>query len=289
MEKGRLSTLTLGTAELQYADQGQGELLVLVHGGVFADWFGPMAASTALQHFRVIRVRRAGYGRAAPSAIIGIREHAEHLIGLMNSLSIDRVHLAGHSSGALIALQLAAEHPERVQTLVLIEPAPAGPFQVPAFGELAERFVGPAIKAFADGDVRSAFDKFMLGVCGPDFREVIERSLGKESLGDALQECRFFFANEVPAVMQWQFDATAAERIRLPVLIVEGGAGRHAGPLSQQVTEAVSRLFPAADVALIENTTHLMPLQAPDELGQALARFATRHKSGRAEGATSPS
>jgi hypothetical protein len=38
-----------------YADQGTGEPLLLVHGGVFTDWFLPLATSTALEGFRIIR------------------------------------------------------------------------------------------------------------------------------------------------------------------------------------------------------------------------------------------
>jgi 3-oxoadipate enol-lactonase len=238
IDEGTAKTLRLGTTELNYTDQGQGEPLLLVRGDVFADWFRPLAATVALEDFRVIRVRRTGYGLVMPSGVVSIHEHAQHLFELLDSLGLDRVHLAGHSSGALIALQLATDHPERSQTLALIESAPAGPFQVPAFGDLAERFVEPAMAAFAAGDVRRAFEIFMLGVCGGDFRNVIERSLGPEALDQALEECRFFFGNEVPAVMQWQFETTSPEPSRLPVLIVEGGAGRHAGPLRQQVTEA---------------------------------------------------
>ena len=283
--EGTANSLKLGTVELHYIDHGNGEPLLLVHGGVFADWFRPVSTSVALQDLRVIRVRRAGYGMLEPNAMISIGEHAEHLLRLLDTLRIGRVHLAGHSSGALIALQLTADYPERIQSLALIEPAPGGPFQVPAFADLARRFVGPALDAFAAGEVRRAFDSFMTGVGGCNFREVIQQSLGPEALDQALLECRFFFRNEVPAVMRWQFDATAAEHIRVPVLIV-GAAGRHAGPLSQQVTEAASTLFPAAEVRLVDNTTHLMPLQAPEELGRVLALFARRHGCGRTEDAT---
>jgi len=138
----------------------------LVHGGVFADWFLPLATSVALESFRVIRVRRAGYGPLAPMEPISLRDHARHLAVLLTSLHLEKVHLAGHSSGALISLQFASEYLAVVQSLALIEPAPLGPFQVPAFAELGQRFIGPAMAAFAAADVPTAMEHFLRGMVG---------------------------------------------------------------------------------------------------------------------------
>jgi Predicted hydrolases or acyltransferases (alpha/beta hydrolase superfamily) len=98
---------------------------------------------------------------------------------LADLLALDKVHVVGHSSGALIAFQVAADRPKLVHSLTLIEPAACGPFQVPAFAELGERFIGPAMGAFAAGDLQGAFDGFMRGVCGDQSREILERSLGQ--------------------------------------------------------------------------------------------------------------
>jgi pimeloyl-ACP methyl ester carboxylesterase len=275
-----IQTMTTHSVELQYSDQGQGEPFLLVHGGVFADWFVPLVANASWEGFRVIRVRRAGYGPKSPATSLSMQDHARHLADLLAVLNINRTHLAGHSSGALIALQLAADRPALVQTLALIEPAPAGPFQVPAFGELAQRYVGPAMGAFAAGELARAFHSFMRGVCGTEYESVIERSLGPGAIEQARRESQFFFRDEVPAAMQWQFDPAQASRLDLPVLVAEGAAGRDAGPFSRQVTEAVLSLFPRAELALIEHANHLVPLQQPQALGQALASFARRHAIG---------
>jgi pimeloyl-ACP methyl ester carboxylesterase len=95
-----MHSLRVGDVELQYAESGTGEPLLLVHAGVFADWFKPLAHSRALAGFRAIRVRRAGYGGVPPAQPISIREHARHLAVLLSSLHTEKVHVAGHSSGA---------------------------------------------------------------------------------------------------------------------------------------------------------------------------------------------
>ena len=64
------------------------------------------------------------------------------------------------------------------------------------------------------------------------------------------------------------------------MLILEGGDGRKVGLLSQQVTEVSTTLLPRAEVALIANTNHMLPLQDPDALGEAIASFVRRHPIG---------
>ena len=119
---------------------------------------------------------------------------------------------------------------------------------------------------------------FLRGVGGQHYREVLDRQLGPHALGWLQEEARYFFADEVPACVQWQFGPEDAARVQQPVMIVEGAAGRQEGPLSQQVTDAAVRLFPGAEVALIEGANHLVPLQEPDALGHVLAAFAGRHR-----------
>ena len=272
-----IRTARVGSTEIQYQDHGEGEPLLLVHAGVFADWFLPLAASDTLRGFRVIRVRRAGYGPTPPSEPVSIRGHAQHLAALLRSLDIGKVHVVGHSSGALIALQLAADEPDKVQSLALVEPAALGPFQVPAFADLGQRFIRPAVAAFSAGDLAGATEKFLNGVCGSDHRAVLDRSLGPHVHGDVLRESDFFFRDEIPACMQWQFGPADAARVTSPVLVIEGAEGRRTGALSQQVTEAAAKLFPRAEIALIENTNHMLPLQDPDGLGRVVADFARRH------------
>lgn len=132
--------------------------------------------------------------------------------------------------------------------------------------------------AFAAVDLRGALDSFMRGVCGDQHRQVIEQSLGRVGYEQAVRESSFFFRDEVQAAMQWQFGPTEAARVgQKPVLMVEGGEGRKLGLLSHQVTELATPLLPQAEVALIDGANHMLRLQNPNALGEAVAKFARRH------------
>lgn len=193
--------LPVDAGDISYSDRGSGEAVVLVHAGVFSDWFLPLSDSRTLDSLRVIRIRRAGYAGSEPSRHLTIADHAEHLATLANHLGLGRVHWVGHSSGCQIVLQLALDHPHLVKTLVLIEPAAGGGFAVPAAGELGRQFVGPAIGAFTAGDLDNAFDLFMRGVCGQHYRPVLEQRLGVHGVDEAIRRSAFFFRDEVPAIL----------------------------------------------------------------------------------------
>src|SRR5438067_12001649 len=61
-----------------------------------------------------------GHGRDGGAAIDSVRALADWLIGALDALRVDRAVLAGHSLGALAALDATARYAERVATLVLL-------------------------------------------------------------------------------------------------------------------------------------------------------------------------
>jgi 3-oxoadipate enol-lactonase len=99
--------------ELEYEIRGRGEPVVLVHAGIFAEWFRPLVAEPALTgRHRVLSYHRAGYAASGRlSGPVSIAQQATHLRELMRRLGIGRAHLVGHSSGGNIALQLALDAP----------------------------------------------------------------------------------------------------------------------------------------------------------------------------------
>jgi pimeloyl-ACP methyl ester carboxylesterase len=103
---------------------GQGPVVLLLHG--FPDthivWRKqvPVLASAG---FRVLAPDLRGYGRTdAPPHIqdYTLDKLRADVLGLLDALKIDKVHLVGHDWGGLIGWQLAALAPERVERLVVL-------------------------------------------------------------------------------------------------------------------------------------------------------------------------
>ena len=259
--------------EIEYSDRGVGEPILLIHAGVFADWFVPLALSPSLDGFQVIRIRRAGYSeRTRPNTHLSIGAHAKHCATLLDTLGIGRSHVVGHSSGALIALELAADRPDLVRSLVLFEPAAAGGLVTAEEAEFVGAALGPVLAAAAAGDVATAFDGFMRFACAADHREVLTTALGPDALEAAQRESDFFFADELAAVLEWSFVGADAARVAHPIAIVHG---RGEAPSIHEV--AATRLaswLPNAEIMAVDGADHMLPLRDPETLGRLVAGFA---------------
>ncbi|MGL6210597.1 MAG: alpha/beta fold hydrolase [Paracoccaceae bacterium] len=110
---------------LHYEIGGNGPPLILIAGMMSdsASW-GPIVAPLE-QRFTVIRPDNRTCGRTVPQdAPAGLAEWAGDAVALLGHLRIARAHVAGHSLGGLIALQMAALAPARVDRLVLLATAP---------------------------------------------------------------------------------------------------------------------------------------------------------------------
>ena len=110
--------------ELEYEVNGSGEPVLMI-SPVVAAGFLPFANAPAMaDRHRLIRYHKRGWcGSTHTKAPVSIAEHAADAAGLLDHLDIHRVHVAGHSSGALVAMQLALDRPELVHTLILLEPS----------------------------------------------------------------------------------------------------------------------------------------------------------------------
>jgi pimeloyl-ACP methyl ester carboxylesterase len=98
-----------------------GPPLVLLHGlaGSDAWWRRNMPALAGA--FRVTAIDLPGFGSSHPDARLILDEAPSQVAALLDELGIERAHVMGHSMGGLVAGGLAADHPERVDRLVLVD------------------------------------------------------------------------------------------------------------------------------------------------------------------------
>jgi pimeloyl-ACP methyl ester carboxylesterase len=115
---------------VHYHDLGEGETLVLLHGG------GPGASAWSnfkqnleqlAERFRVLLVDLPGYGRSALPELSGglFETYASSVAGLLDQLGLGAVHLLGNSLGGGTSVKLVLDHPDRVDRLILMGPAGA--------------------------------------------------------------------------------------------------------------------------------------------------------------------
>jgi pimeloyl-ACP methyl ester carboxylesterase len=182
--------------------------VVLIHGSVGnASVWAPVRR--ALEgRFEVLAPTRGGYPPGPLLERIDFERQAEELAPLLG----ERAHLVGHSYGGVIALLIAAAHPQRVASLAVSEPPAFGVARgLPAVDALAERIEehfehGPREpRAFAEG---------FLALVGSEAR------LPERLAPDLEQGIRATMAERNPAEAEIPLDALAAAPF--PKLVASG-------------------------------------------------------------------
>ena len=155
---------TVDGLELAYELQGAGEPVVLIHWGVGVAWAEPLLRSPRSPTATACSITTAPASAAAAgsTAPITIADHAGHCQALMRRLGIERAHVVGHSSSAVIALQLALDFPSAVQTLVLMEAARPTP-QTAVQSAFVLETVEPAVQRYRAGDKAGAVGHVLPG------------------------------------------------------------------------------------------------------------------------------
>jgi pimeloyl-ACP methyl ester carboxylesterase len=271
MEKANLNGVTL-----EYEVKGSGEPVLLISTGPIADSFLPLLSEKALvERYRLIafRQRRLVLSTNGP-APVSFAEHAADAAALLGHLDVSRAHVAGHSTGAVIALQLAVDRPDVVQTLALLEPPLVG---VPSAAAFFEK-VGPALAAYGSGDRDGAMARFLSVVCSLEW-ETCRKAIEKHVPGGVAQAMTSenvdnLFASYLPALTAWQFGADQAALISQPVLSV---LGMETEQLFVESHELLHSWFPQIEDCRIDGAAHLLHMQRPEPVARGVAEFFARH------------
>jgi pimeloyl-ACP methyl ester carboxylesterase len=113
--------LTVGEARVAYRHGGAGETILLLHGCPFSSFIWRHVMPALAGDFRCLAPDLLGLGdtETPPGADWSLPAQAEMIVAFLDRLGIDRAHVVGHDHGGALAQLLAAEHPDRLDRLVL--------------------------------------------------------------------------------------------------------------------------------------------------------------------------
>lgn len=268
-----MKTAKINGITLEYDTYGSGEPVLLV-SPVLADGFLPLLDEPALSaHYRLIAYHKRGWvGSTHPAGPVKVADHVADAVALLEHLGIARAHIVGHSSGAAVAMQMAIDTPSYVQSLGLLEPSILSVPAADAFFKEAQA----ALEAFASGRKDDAFAAFMVVVSGLDWdecRALLEKRM-PGSVARAVADADTFFGVELPGLIEWKFDADRAKQIERPALSIVGARTEQ---LWIEVAERLRAWLPRVEERRIEGVGHLLHLEQPAPVANALAEFFARH------------
>ncbi len=128
---GRWHEAEAGDVSVRFLVCGKGPPVVLLHGlsGSVRWWQHNIPALS--REFRVFAIDLVHHERRRGRSQFVLGETARRLAAWITAIGLDRVSLVGHSMGGAIAAELAADFPDRVEKLVLANPAVLFPVREP--------------------------------------------------------------------------------------------------------------------------------------------------------------
>jgi pimeloyl-ACP methyl ester carboxylesterase len=256
---------------LAYELIGTGEPLLLIHGSNFATGLLPLADALAQRApwLRLLRYHRRGYGTIAGGSI-PVDQHASDALELLTSLAMPSAHLLGYSYGGVVALQAAMMAPTRVRSLVLIEPILT---EVPSAANF-QAAMDPVMSRYADGDMAGAVAATFASLGGQGWKALIATA-GPDALAMAVRDTPTFYQAEAPSLNNWTLDPARTTAVHGPVLSVRGG---DSGQFFTEGRQLLHQRFAHCVDADIPDANHLLYLQAPKAIANAVAGFIPRRQ-----------
>jgi 2-hydroxy-6-oxonona-2,4-dienedioate hydrolase len=257
-----LTQVQVGGARAKAWLGGEGEPLVLVHGG----WGGaamhwsPVWERLATR-FRVVAPELPGIGDRAVRGLRSFDAYAQWLLGLVEALGLPRVWLVGNSFGATISWQLASRLGPRCRGVVLVNGPPGfeTPWLLRGLGAIA-----PVRRT-----MRGIYQSKGFG------RAALPLAFADPALAPA--ELVHVLADPPPDHVDVCFEVLMSSRSRAPrpdapVLLVWGAEDRLPGTRLADARR-FERSIPDARLVVIHGAGHCPQVERPEEFVRALAEL----------------
>lgn len=247
---------------LYYEKAGTGDAIVLIHDGmVHCEGWDGQFLEFAKDH-TVVRYDRRGYGRSAPPT--AQFSNVDDLHAVFEALSVGRAVLIGGSAGGGLAIDYTLVHPDNVSALVLVGAVVSGLEYTPHFQTRGGRLTA---EIFGDPDAFRNFfvndDPYEIAPENTDARAIIKRLMDANPHNLSFDNFRMNRGPERPALGN-------LGEICVPALIIVGEADiadvhAHAG--------AIDAGIPVAQRMVMRGAGHLVAIEKPEELNQAVRAF----------------
>jgi len=256
--------------KVSYIDEGASlsPPFVILHDYLSdAECFGPVINYLAVRDMRALALDLPGYGGNAPMApCTSMEQWVKLVMSFLQALNVQSCVLVGHSSGSMIAQQVAASHPEVVHQLILSGGTCIGrmPKRFETLEQSMENFQRLGFIAHAIELVRRGFQNMQPSTYQHAY--LAERALARTSEAAVRASCS--------AMLSWgdqgRFNLDDG-LIRAPTLILWGDSDHLIEKtLANRLKESIS----GSTLFVLPNAGHLSHLELPSIIGESILYYA---------------
>ena len=228
--------------KIWYASFGRGEPVLLIHGGLANSNYWGHQVRALLKHYRVVVMDSRGHGRSSRNEQpYGYDLMASDVLALMDHLGINKAAIVGWSDGAIIGLDIAMHHPERVSRLF-------------AFAANSDP---SGVADIAKSDVFNAY----IERAGEEYKRLSPTPTEYKS-----------FVEQITKMWETQPNWTEADlaAIKVPIWIVDAD---HDEAIKRENTEFMAAHIPGAGLLIQPNVSHFSFMQDPEQFTNDVLHF----------------
>lgn len=259
------------SVELNHRVTGEGQPLILLHG-----LFGSMEnlggiARRLEDEWQIHALDQRNHGRSPHTDSMDYPAMADDVIAYMDAQGLEKAVLLGHSMGGKTAMQVALKAPERVERLIVADISPV--------------------------NYQPRHDAILEGLSALDLSSVSSRQEADKALADYVEmtQVRQFLLKNLERVPEEQRDESAGAyrwRLNLPVIeacyprlaLAPEATTAYEGPvlflkgadsayIQEKHRDEIRRLFPSAELKIIEGTGHWLHAEKADTFVTLCRRF----------------
>ncbi len=261
--------------KFHYRTHGQpdGLPMLLIHGSFASSrWWEPLFTVLPDEIFAVAPDLR-GCGQSEKTATgYTIEEQTEDLWAFVQTLDWHNFDLVGHASGGALAIEFSLNHPDRLNTLILVDSAPVEG----VFTPLDTLMVLEQMKT--DRGLLSQALALLMPTFSLDPRE--NREFFAALVEDAAQMAPAAFTAVAESLGQWNRFADA-KHLTLPTLIIGGDQDQIVG--REAMTRTLIAIPGASNLEILPNVGHSPLIEAPLALAERIIDFLSEDFAGFAE------
>ena len=251
---------------IDYMVEGQGEPLVMIMGlgGARGSW--RYQTRFFKKYYRTVTFDNRGVGNSdKPAGPYSIKMMVDDTIGLTDYLGIDKAHVLGVSMGGMIAQELAINHPERVNKLVL------GCTFAKAGRSADSPEMNKAMEAFGKSPLDEESQRKLIS-------EMLDLSFNTRSSRVFVRPfakvaIRFYSITGIIEQMKAVSRHDTIDRLKMikaPTLVITGSEDRLVNPASSEV---IAKLVPNAKLVIISGGGHTFFMEMHSDFNTEVLHF----------------
>lgn len=273
-------TVTLNDLRFHYRDWGgRGWPLFMVHGLASTSHIWDLTAPLLVEVARVVAFDLRGHGQSdKPDASYTFETIADDVTSALGELQMERPVIVGHSYGAMLALWMAANRPDLVSGIVMVDGGLVDMGKQGTWEQTLERLAPPKLDGLPVEEFRTLLvERAPQGLVAPATEAAILANFEIDAEEKIHPRLPRVYHERLLRSMWEQRTFELMEKVAVPALILpvrwQGKDDPQYMALKEAGAAQAEELIPDVEVVWLDDTIHDVPLQKPHLVADQIKKF----------------